>query len=157
MSYSKVVRLAVALFVAGVLLLPLLPTGRAPPLVPYEAWGLARNSAGSSVGLNQPIRTFIDGVDYSNFTSTYRADGSYQVQIAGNWYIGPTSETSYLKEGGNPNDAVMFAHADMTTTGTVFPETAVWTTAGFQNLDLTEGVAGRPPALIQTQSHSTRT
>ena len=156
MSYSKVVRLAVAFFVAGVLLLPLLPTGRAPPLVPYEAWGLARNSSSSSIGLNQPIRTFIDGVDYSNFTSTYRADGSYQVQIAGNWYIGATSETPTLKEGGDPNDPVMFVHADMTTTGTVFQETAAWVTGGFQNLDLTEGLAGSQPALIKIQTVTTR-
>src|SRR2546426_789285 len=156
MSYSKVARLAVALFVAGVLLLPLLPTGRAPPLVPYEAWGLARNSSSSSIGLNQPIRTFIDGVDYSNFTSTYRADGSYQVQIAGNWYIGATSETPTLKEGGDPNDPVMFVHADMTTTGTVFQETAAWVTGGFQNLDLTEGLAGSQPALLKIQTVTTR-
>src|SRR5438445_2975500 len=156
MSYSKVVRLAVAFFVASVLLLPLLPTGRAPPLVPYEAWGLAKNSAGSSIGLNQPIRTFIDGVDYSNFTSTYRADGSYQVQIAGNWYIGATSETPNLKEGGDPNDPVMFVHADMTTTGTVFQETAAWVTAGFQKPDLAACVAGGQPALIELQPVTTR-
>jgi hypothetical protein len=156
MSYSKVVRLALALVVAGAMIVPLIPSGRAPPLVPYEAWGLARNSAGASIGLNQPIRTFIDGVDYSNLTATYRADGSYQVQVAGNWYIGAASETPALKEGGDPNDPIMFSHADMTSSGTVFQEIASWTTAGFQNLDLTEGIAASQPALIKIQTVTTR-
>src|SRR6266540_5420794 len=135
MSSSGVMRLALATAVAAVLLVPLLPTARAPPLIPYETWGVAKNSAGVSLGINQPIRTFIDGVDYSNLTSTYKADGSYQTQIAGNWYIGPSSETTMLKEGGDPNDPVMFSHGDLTTSGTVFQETAAWVTAGFQNLD----------------------
>ncbi|TLZ71360.1 MAG: hypothetical protein E6K10_05330 [Methanobacteriota archaeon] len=156
MSSSGVMRLALAIAVAGILLATLLPAARAPPLVPYEAWGLAKNSAGASLGVNQPIRTFIDGVDYSNLTSTYRADGSYQTQIAGNWYIGPSSETPMLKEGGDPNDPVMFAHADMTTTGIVFQETAAWVTAGFQNLDLTEGVSANQPALLKIQTVTTR-
>src|SRR5437867_9408990 len=134
MSSSGVMRLALAIAVAGILLATLLPAARAPPLVPYEAWGLAKNSAGASLGVNQPIRTFIDGVDYSNLTSTYRADGSYQTQIAGNFYIGSTSETPAVKEGGDPSDPVMFTHNDMTTSGLVFRNASTWTTASFQNL-----------------------
>src|SRR2546422_3192581 len=156
MSFSKVGRLALAIAVASILLIPFLQSARAPPLVPYEAWGVALNASSTSIGINQPIRTFIDGVDYSNLTSTYRADGSYQTQIAGNWYIGPTSETPQLKEGGDPNDAVMFSHGDLTTTGTVFQETAPWVTGGVQNLALTEGVAGSQPALIKIYSVTTR-
>ena len=156
MDSSKVVRLALALVIAGVLIVPLVPSARAPPLVPFEAWGLAKTSAGASIGINQPIRTFIDGVDYSNLTSTFRADGSYQLQVAGNWYIGPTSETPALKEGGDPNDPIMFAHGDMTATGTVFQEIAPWVSAGFLNRDLTEGVAAAQPALIKIQTVTTR-
>src|SRR2546426_9406216 len=145
MGSSKVVRLALAVVIAGILLVPLLPTARAPPLVPYEAWGLATNAAGSSIGLNQPIRTFIDGVDYSNATATYRADGSYQTQIVGNWYIGASSETPMIKEGGDPNDPVMFAHNDLTSSGLVFRQQAPWVSAGFQNLNLMEAVATKQP------------
>ena len=141
MSYAKVVRLALALVLVGVLIVP---------------FGIARNSSGVSLGINQPIRTFIDGVDYSNLTSTYRADGSYQTQVAGNYYIGPTSETPAIKEGGDPNNPIMFAHGDMTSSGNVFQETALWTQATFQNRDLTEAAAASQPALIKIQSITTR-
>jgi len=156
MRYSKVVRLGLALVVAGALIIPLLSAARAPPLIPYEAFGIARNSSGASLGINQPIRTFIDGVDYSNLTSTYRADGSYQTQIVGNYYIGPTSETPALKEGGDPLDPIMFSHGDMTASGVVFQETAVWNQATFQNRDLTEALAASQPALIKIQTITTR-
>src|SRR2546422_5067828 len=156
MSFSKVVRLALAIAVASILLIPFLQSARAPPLVPYEAWGVALNASSTSIGINQPIRTFIDGVDYSNLTSTYRADGSYQTQIAGNWYIGANSETPMLKEGGDPNDPIMFAHGDMTATGIVFQEIAPWATASFLNRDLAEGAAGAQPALIKIQTVTTR-
>ena len=129
MSFSKVGRLALAIAVASILLIPFLQSARAPPLVPYEAWGVALNASSTSIGINQPIRTFIDGVDYSNLTSTYRADGSYQTQIAGNFYIGSTSETPAVKEGGDPSDPVMFTHNDMTTSGLVFRNASTWTTA----------------------------
>src|SRR2546422_10945382 len=120
MSFSKVVRLALAIAVASILLIPFLQSARAPPLVPYEAWGVALNASSTSIGINQPIRTFIDGVDYSNLTSTYRADGSYQTQIAGNFYIGSTSETPAGKEGGDPAAPVRFSPSDRTASGPVF-------------------------------------
>ena len=156
MSFSKVVRLAVAIVVASVLVIPLLQGVKAPPLVPYETWGVAQDTGGASLGVNQPIRTFIDGVDYSNLTGTYRADGSYQTQILGNWYIGATSETPTIKEGGDPGDPVMFAHGDMTTSGLVFRQKAGWSTATFQNVDLKEAIGTKQPALIKIYSITTR-
>src|SRR2546422_1761087 len=156
MSFSKVVRLAVAIVVASILLIPLLQGVKAPPLVPYETWGVAQDTGGASLGVNQPIRTFIDGVDYSNLTGTYRADGSYQTQILGNWYIGATSETPTIKEGGDPGDPVMFAHGDMTTSGLVFRQKAGWSTATFQNVDLKEAIGTKQPALIKIYSITTR-
>ena len=150
------VKLALAIAVAGVLLVPLLPSARAPPLVPYEAQGLATNEAGGPLALGTPIRTFIDGVDYSNLTVTYRPDGSYQTQIAGNYYIGPSSETLWLKEGGDPGNPVAFASGDLTTSGRLFRLGATWQTGIFQSLNLQEAVASKQPALLKIQTVTTR-
>jgi len=152
----RFVKLALAIAVAGILLVPLLPSARAPPLVPYEAQGLATNEAGTPLGLGTPIRTFIDGVDYSNLTVTYRPDGSYQTQIAGNYYIGPSSETPWLKEGGDPGNPVAFASGDLTTGGRLFRQGATWQTAIFQSLNLQEAVSAKQPALLKIQTVTTR-
>ncbi len=152
----KTIRLALAIIVAALMVVPLLPSVKAPPLAPYEAWGIARNAASNPLPLGTPIRTFIDGVDYSNLTVTYRADGSYQTQIAGNWYIGPISETPAIKEGGDPNDPVMFADSALTTGGTIFAQDATWQTAFFQNLDLQYAAASAQPALLKICSVTTQ-
>jgi hypothetical protein len=150
----KSMRLALAIVLAALIVVPLLPSVKAPPLAPYEAWGIARNAAGSPLALGTPIRTFIDGVDYSNLTATYRPDGSYQTSIAGNWYIGASKENPAIKQGGDPNDAVMFADGDLATGGNVMQQNATWQSAAFQNLNLQE--ASAQPALIKICTITTR-
>ncbi len=124
--------------------------------MPYEVYGVAANEAGLALPLGTPIRTFIDGVDYSNLTSTYRADGSYQTQIAGNHYIGALSETPWIKEGGDPGDPIAFADGDLTTGGRMFRQTAAWQTAAFNRLDLQEAVSAKQPTLLKIQAVTTR-
>ena len=132
------------------------PPVRAPPLPPFEAFGFAQDDAGVALPANNPIRTFIDGVDYSNLTATYRVDGAYAVQVAGNYYVGGTSETPSIKEGGDPGNNVMFVHGDLTTSGEVFQQRAPWTSGEVQNIDLAWAIANKQPGLVKIFGITTR-
>ena len=146
----------IVLLLATAILISSAPDVRAPPLVPFDAFGLARDDTGTPLPVNSPIRTFIDGVDYSNLTVTSRADGSYSLQVVGNWYVGPTSETPSIKEGGDAGNSIMFAHGDLTTSAKVFREAGVWTTGAIQNIDLQWAAASAQPGLVKISSITTR-
>lgn len=148
---------AVAFVVLGLAIVAsLAPSGIAPPLPSYEAFGLARDDSGSALPVGSPIHAFIDGVDYSNGTATYRPDGAYAVQVAGNHYIGAVSETPGVKEGGDPGNPVLFVDGDLTTRGVLFQERGTWTSGLIENIDLAWAVPAKQPALVKIQSITTR-
>ena len=64
---------------------------RAPPPIPMTTQGTALDRAGSPLPQGTPVRTFIDGVDYSNGSSVSDALGDYAVATAGNLVVNATT------------------------------------------------------------------
>ena len=128
-------------------------TVRAPPPAPTTTFGRAFDAGGLPLALGTPIRTFIDGVDYSNRTSVYDNLGSFIVDTLGNYVTPPTLS---IKEGGDAGDAIMYTSGDLAAApaGAVFRETASWIDGGFLNQDL--NLAATQPALLKIQDLALR-
>ena len=75
----------IVLLSAAIVLVSFAPAVLAPPPTPYTTFGMAFDSTGTRFPQGTPIRTFIDGVDYSNKTSVYDNTGSFYVDTFGNW------------------------------------------------------------------------
>jgi DNA-binding transcriptional ArsR family regulator len=135
---------SIVLAVQLVLLLPS-PTVKARIPEPYELYGTAHDEAGVVLFDGEPIRTFIDGVEYSNKTSVYSRpgyfDGYFDVDTYGNYRSNRTVPgTPWIKEGGDEGDDVMYAWGEMTNNtpiggatkpwkqGVVFKENHTWQT-----------------------------
>ncbi len=133
-------------------LTPFVSPVRAPAPPPFTTFGKATDSAGTALPVGTPIRTLIDGVDYSNLTSVFQADGSFQVETLGNWQTPATPE---VKEGGDIGDNVMYAASDLsgTTSAAVFQQNATWGVGGFLNRSLMQSAT--QPALLKIQSLTT--
>lgn len=100
---------------------------RAPPPIPMTTQGTALDRSGSPLPLGTPVRTFIDGVDYSNGSAVSDAAGDYSVATAGNLVLnGTTPEPSPIKEGANLGETLVYAASDFTTSADVFQETLAW-------------------------------
>ncbi len=100
---------------------------RAPPPIPMTTQGTALDRSGSPFPQGTPIRTLIDGVDYSNGSRVSDALGDYAVATAGNLVInGTTPEPSPVKEGANVGETLLYAASDFTTSVDVFQETLPW-------------------------------
>ncbi len=56
----------------------------APPPIPMRTDGHALDRTGAPLPLGTPIRTFVDGVDYSNGPSVSDAQGSFAILTTGN-------------------------------------------------------------------------
>ena len=100
---------------------------RAPPPIPMTTQGTALDRAGSPLPQGTPVRTFIDGVDYSNGSSVSDALGDYAVATAGNLVVNATTpEPAPVKEGANLGETVVYAASDFTASAEVYQETLPW-------------------------------
>ena len=125
---------------------------RAPPPVPMTTQGTALDRAGSSLPLGTPIRTFIDGVDYSNGSSVYDSLGDYSVATAGNLVLNATTpEPSPVKEGANLGETLVYAASDFTTAADVFQQTLGWYPDRTVTQTLQLGSAGSTPQALKIQ------
>ena len=143
----------IVLLSAAIVLVSFAPAVLAPPPTPYTTFGMAFDSTGTRFPQGTPIRTFIDGVDYSNKTSVYDNTGSFYVDTFGNWAAPATTQA---KEGGDIGDAIMYASGELAgaSPGGVARETSTWAVGGLQNLNL--NLASTQPPLLKIQSLTVR-
>lgn len=124
----------------------------APPPIPMTTQGAATDRLGSPLPVGTPIRTFVDGVDYSNHSAVENAAGSYSVLTQGNYLLNSTTpEPSPIKHGANVGERVLYAASDFTTSPNVFQETVAWypDVVVTQNLHLSSAATTPEPLKIQ--------
>jgi hypothetical protein len=103
--------------------------------------------------MGTPIRTFVDGVDYSNISRVQDGAGSFIVLTRGNSKTNQNvSDTPDIQEGPNLGDPVTYAAGDFTSLTGVFIQVQAWTPAGTVTTDLTLGSADSTPQPIKIQS-----
>ncbi len=121
-------RRLILLLLALILSLTLLSSVvRAPPPIPMTTSGHAFTSSGAALPVGTPIRTFIDGVIYSNASQVLDASGSFSVYTVGNFVInGTTPEPTSIKHGANRGEPVQFAASDFTSAISMFQEVVPW-------------------------------
>ena len=126
---------------------------RAPPPIPMTTTGHAYDAAGNPLTLGTPIRTFIDGVDYSNASRVLDGVGSFDVATAGNWVIsGTTPEPTPIKHGANFGETVTYAASDFTASVAVFREVTSWAPDTTVPLDLHLGSPSSTPAPLKIEA-----
>ena len=124
----------------------------APPPIPMRTDGHALDRTGAPLPLGTPIRTFVDGVDYSNGPSVSDAQGSFAILTTGNSVTsGGASETTSIQEGANLGDTVIYAASDFSTTTDVFLETAAWSPGSVLTMDVHVGSAASTPETLKLQ------
>jgi hypothetical protein len=146
-------RAVVCLVVAGLLSIGWFapPAAAAPPL-PLRTEGHAFDQLGSPLSVGTPIRTFVDGVDYSNATQIRDGNGSFVVLTSGNSKTKDNvSDTPTILEGPNLGDVVLYAAGDFTTFTGVFAEVVSWSPYGNVTRDLTLGSLSSNPQPLKVQ------
>ena len=150
------------------------PTGASEPEMawipePYELYGVAMDESGVVLPDGSPIRTFVDGAEYSNKTSVFSRpsmnDGYFQVETYGNFRTNRVSPgTPTIKEGADENESIMYVWGDMSNNtpvggpskpwlgGVVFSETHNWTTGAMDAGDLNAAPSVLQPPLIKIYS-----
>ncbi len=114
--------------------------------------GAALDRSGSPLPKGTPVRTFIDGVDYSNDSSVADAAGSYSVLTQGNLVINATTaEPSPTKHGANAGETVLYASSDFTTSADVFQETRAWQSDTVVTQDVHLGSVATTPQPVKIQ------
>jgi len=114
--------------------------------------GHALDRLGSPLPVGTPIRTFVDGVDYSNGPSVSDAQGSFAVLTTGNTVTsGGASETTSIQEGANLGDSVIYTAGDFTTATDVFIETSAWSPGTVIAKDLQVGSVASSPEPLKLQ------
>lgn len=124
----------------------LLPATRVRGFIPepYELYGVAKQETGVVLPDGSPIRTFVDGAEFSNKTSVFsrpgNTDGYFDVDTFGNYMTNATDRgTPEVKEGANMGENIMYVWGDMSNntqldvskpylTGVVFKENHTWQT-----------------------------
>ena len=106
--------------------------------------------------MGTPVRTFVDGVDYSidnpNPPQVRDGAGSFAVLTQGNSKTNPNvSDTPNIQEGPNVGDLVLYAAGDFTSPTSVFVQMEPWTFAGDVVTDLTLGSAASTPQPVKIQ------
>src|SRR6267378_8312938 len=95
-------RVLVCLILFGILLVLLASLAVAPPPIAMRTQGRALDQSGSPLPSGTPIRTLVDGVDYSNVSSVRDAIGSFAVLTFGNSKKNANlSDTPAVQEGAN--------------------------------------------------------
>jgi len=163
----------VSLMTAVMLLSLLAPLARAMIPEPYELYGVAKHDNGVALDDGSPIRSSIDGVDYSNKTSVFSrpgfTDGYFDIDTYGNWTTnGTVSDTPWIKEGGYGGEPIMYSWGDFSNNtqiggpaqpwlqGKVFQEWRGWQTGlPPQAGDLTLAPDANQPPGLKIQSITT--
>ncbi len=100
---------------------------RAPPPVPMTTQGAAYDRTAAPLPQGTLIRTFVDGVDYSNDTAVYDAAGDFSVLTQGNLALNATTpEPSPVKTGPNLGEPVVYAAGSFASAVNVFQESTAW-------------------------------
>ncbi|HYM40485.1 MAG TPA: hypothetical protein VEY12_10180 [Thermoplasmata archaeon] len=120
--------------------------------LPMTAEGNAYDRSGSPLPVGTPVRTFIDGVEYSNLSAVQNAAGAYSVLTGGNWVINATTpEPSPTKHGANAGETVLYAASDFATSSDVFQETLSWRSNNLTRINLHLGSAPTTPQPFKMQ------
>ena len=126
-----------------------IPSEAAPP-IPMRTQGRAFDQSGSPLPSGTPIRTFVDGVDYSNEPQVQDGVGSFLVLTEGNSKTNPNvSDTPDRLEGPNSGDLLIYAAGDFTTFTLVFMEVEPWLPDGNATRDLTLGSSASTPRPVK--------
>ncbi len=114
--------------------------------------GRAFDRSGAPLPAGTPIRTFVDGVDYSNGSRVQDALGYFSVLTSGNFMTNESaSETPTVKEGADLGDSVIYAATDFTVAADVFQEILSWSPGAVVNQDLHFGSAATTPLPVKIQ------
>src|SRR6266571_5306404 len=117
-----------------------------------DTTGHALDRSGAPLPLGTPIRTFVDGVDYSNGPSVSDAQGSFAILTTGNTVTsGGASETTSIQEGANLGDTVIYAAGDFSTATDVLLETSAWSPGSVLTMDVHVGSAASTPEPLKLQ------
>ena len=128
-----------------------LPVRAASP-IPMTTQGHAYDRSGSPLPQGTPVRTFLDGVEYSNASTVDDAAGSYSVLTQGNLVINATTpEPSPTKHGPNAGETLLYAASDFTSSADVFQETHTWTSDTVVTQDLHLGSGPSTPEALKIQ------
>lgn len=148
-------RLRVAPFLLLVLLIVVSLTAvvvRAPPPVPMTTQGDAYDRSATPLPVGTRIRTFLDGVDYSNDTSVFNAAGAFSVATSGNLAINATTpEPSPMKTGPNLGEPVLYAAGDFASEMNFFQEVSLWHPDLIVSQDLHLGSQASTPDPLRIQ------
>ena len=150
---SPRIRVGLLLLAAGLLSVGLASfVARAPPPIPMTTQGNAYDESGSPLPPGTLIRTFVDGVDYSNDTSVFNAQGGFSVLTNGSLVLNATTpEPSPVKTGASAGEPVVFAAGPLTTRTDFFQEVLPWHTDLTVTQDLHLGSAATMPEPIRLQ------
>jgi hypothetical protein len=125
---------------------------RAAVPIPMTTQGAAFDRTGSPLPIGTPVRTFLDGVDYSNASVVEDAAGSYSVLTQGNLVLNATTpEPSPTKHGANAGELVQYAASDITGSADVFQETHAWSSDSVVTQDLHLGSVLSTPQPLKIQ------
>ena len=145
-------RTVVCLVLSGLLFVVLvlaIPIEAAPP-IPMATRGHAFDQFGSPLPSGTPIRTFVDGVDYSDKPQVQDGVGSFVALTQGNSKTNPNvSDTPGVLEGPNSGDILIYAAGDFTTFTPVFAEVEPWSPDRNVTRDLTLGFSPSTPQPIK--------
>ncbi len=136
---------------------------------PYELYGVAYDETGLVLADGEPIRSFVDGAEFSNKTSVFSRpgynDGYFDIDTHGNHKTNESDPGTYwIKEGANTNESIMYVWGDMSNntqlnaskpwlTGVVFKEMHLWRTGlPPQPGNLNAAPAALQPPLIKIQT-----
>jgi hypothetical protein len=142
------------LVLIGLALLILVAVGPAvaPPPIPMRTQGRAWDPFGRPLPSGTPIRTFVDGVDYSNRSQVQDAIGTFAVLTSGNSRTNANvSDTPTIQEGANLGDSIIYAAGDFTTITGVFQESFPWSPGNITTHDLHVGSLFSTPLPLKVQ------
>jgi len=122
-----------SLITAAVLASALLPATRVRGFIPepYELYGVAKQESGAVLTDGSPIRTFVDGAEFSNKTSVFsrpaNTDGYFDVDTFGNYMTNLTDRgTPEVKEGANVGENIMYTWGEMSNNTMLDPVAKPW-------------------------------
>src|SRR2546430_6106246 len=151
-------RTIVSILLLGLSLVLILATVSviAPPPIAMRTQGHALDQSGSPLPAGTPIRTFVDGVNYT--TGPFPRDsmvvqngiGSFAILTVGNSKTPENaSYTPSVQEGANLGDLVVYAAGDFTTATNVFQESFPWFPENLTIRDLHLGAASSTPEPVK--------
>ena len=147
---ARIVLLALAAFLVSMSLVA--PVARAPPPIPMTTEGNAYDASGSPLPNGTLIRTFVDGVDYSNDPSVFNAQGGFSVLTNGRLMLNQTTpEPSPVKTGASAGELVVYAAGPLAAQMDFFQELVPWQTDLTVNQDLHLGSPQSTPEPLRIQ------